>query len=460
MNRKLGAGTGALVVLCLAQLLLIVDVVVVNVALPAVQDDLGVPAGYLQLTSVAYTVPFGALLLVAGRLGDVWGQRRAVHAGLVLFVLASLLSGLAAEPWQLFAARALQGVGAALVSPNALALLLRVFGDEERRGRALGVWAAVGSAGAIAGQLAGGVLTDLAGWRSVFLVNVPIGLVVLLVLHRVAPGTRTPGAARPSTLGSALLIAVIGGGSLLLADATTRWSALHTAALVVVVLLAIAFLVTERRTSRPLVQPGLLRHRGVRVGNLVLVLNVAALTTAMYLTSLTMQNQLGLSAMQTGLAFAPITLIVLLVSPRAGAVVARVGARPLLVAGGICTTAGLVVLALFAEQGYLVGVLPGLVLVALGSGLGYAPTFTLATAVDDSAKGSASGLVTTTQELGAAVGLTVLTTIGLLLATPTLPVTQLTYAAAAVVGALSVVAALAAGRSAPVRDASPEAVRS
>jgi MFS family permease len=459
MNRKLGPGTGGLVVLCLAQLLLIVDVVVVNVALPALQDDLGVPAGYLQLTSVAYTVPFGALLIVAGRLGDVWGQRRAVHAGLVVFVLASLLSGLAAEPWQLFAARALQGVGAALVSPNALALLLRVFGDEERRGRALGVWAAVGSAGAIAGQLAGGVLTDLAGWRSVFLVNVPIGLVVLLVLHRVAPATRTPGAARPSTVGSALLIAVIGGGSLLLADATTRWSVLHTAALVAVVLLAVAFVVTERGTSRPLFQPGLLRHRGVRVGNLVLVLNVAAQTTAMYLTSLTMQNQLGLSAMQTGLAFAPITLIVLLVSPRAGAAVARVGARPLLVAGGICTTAGLVVLALLAEQGYLVGVLPGLVLVALGSGLGYAPTFTLATAVDDSAKGSASGLVTTTQELGAAVGLTVLTTVGLLLATPAGPVTQLTYAAAAVVGALSVLAAMAAGRSAPARDSSPDAVR-
>jgi MFS family permease len=281
----------------------------------------------------------------------------------------------------------------------------------------------------------------------VFLVNVPIGIVVLLVLHRAVPEARGAAATRPSVASSVLLIAVLGGASLLLAAAGSGWSPLHTGALVAVLMLAAAFVATERRTSRPLIQPGLLRHRGVRVGNLVLVLNVAALTTALYLTSLTMQNQLGLSAMQTGLAFAPITLIVLLVSPRAGAAVARVGARPLLVAGGVCLTAGLVLLTFFAEQGYWVGVLPGLALVALGSGLGYAPTFTLATAVDDDAKGAASGLVTTTQELGAAIGLAVLTAAGALLATQATATTQVTYAASAVVGALTIPAALLAGRS-------------
>jgi MFS family permease len=444
MNRKLGHGRSALAVLCLAQLLLIVDVVVINIALPSVQAELAVPIEYLPLASVAYTVPFGALLVAAGRLGDLWGQRRAVHTGLLVFVAASLLCGVAAEPWQLFAARALQGVGAALVSPNALALLLHVFGDDERRGRALGIWAAVGSAGAIAGQLLGGVLTDVAGWRAVFLVNVPLGAVALLALRRVVPEVRTTDAARPNLASAVLLVAVLGGASLLLAGATSGWTPMMTGAVAVVGLLAGVLVVTERRSRHPLLEPALLRHRGVRVGNLVLALNVAAVTTALYLTSLTMQNELGFGALETGLAFAPITLVVLLVSPRAGAAVARIGARPLLVAGGIATAAGLVVLAVGAGSGYLVGVLPGLALVALGSGLGYAPTFALATGVDDSSKGAASGLITTTQELGAAIGLTVLTTAGALAASLTGGVRPATYTAAALVAALAVVAALAA----------------
>jgi MFS family permease len=324
-------------------------------------------------------------------------------------------------------------------------LLLHVFGDDERRGRALGIWAAVGSAGAIAGQLLGGVLTDAAGWRAVFLVNVPLGVVALIALRRVVPEVRSAGGVRPNLASAVLLVAVLGAASLLLAGAPSGWTAPMTGALAVVGLLAAALVMTERRSRQPLLEPALLRHRGVRVGNLVLALNVAAVTTALYLTSLTMQNELGFSAMQTGLAFAPITLVVLLVSPRAGAAVATVGARPLLVAGGLATAAGLVVLAVGAGNGYLVGVLPGLALVALGSGLGYAPTFALATGVDDGSKGAASGLVTTTQELGAAVGLTVLTTAGALMASlGGAGARPATYAAAAVVAALAVVAAVAA----------------
>ncbi len=453
MNRKLGPGVAPLTVLCLAQLLLIVDVVVINIALPSVQATLAVPDEYLPLASVAYTVPFGALLVAAGRLGDLWGRRRAVYGGLLVFVAASLLCGISAEPWQLFAARALQGVGAAFVSPNTLALLLNVFGDDERRGRALGIWAAVSSAGAIAGQLLGGVLTDVAGWRAVFLVNVPLGVVALLALRRVLPEARTDGAARPNLPSAALLVAVIGGTSLLLAGGSSGWTAPMTGGAVVIALLAAALVVTERRSRLPLLDPALLRHHGVRIGNLVLALNVAAVTTALYLTSLTMQNELGFSAMQTGLAFAPITVVVLLVSPRAGAAIGRVGARPLLVAGGLATAAGLVVLAVAAGDGYLFGVLPGLALVALGSGLGYAPTFALATGVDDGNRGAASGLISTTLELGAALGLAVLTAVGAVAAGLGGGARPATYAAAAVVATLAVVAALAARPVSPAPGA-------
>ncbi|SHN74751.1 MFS transporter [Cryptosporangium aurantiacum] len=374
-----------------------------------------------------------------------------ILAGLALFVVASLLCGVTTAPWQLFAARALQGIGAALVSPNALSALLRVFDDEKSRGRALGLWASVASAGAIAGQLLGGVLTDLAGWRSIFLINVPVGVVALLGLRRALPALPGSGAGRPALPNALLLVTVVGGGSLVLAAANGGWSSGLTAVVVVLVVLAVALVVAESRSRRPLLEPGLLRQRGVVVGNTVLALNVATVTTALYVTSLVLQNELGFSAMQTGLAFAPITAIVLLVSPKAGAAVATVGARPLLVGAGIATTAGVALLTAFAERGYLVGVLPGLALVALGSGLGYAPMFALATGVDDRLKGAASGLVTTVQELGAAVGLAALTSLGLVLATSAQNGTT-TYLVAALASLLATLVALAAG---PARETDP-----
>ncbi|GAA3390780.1 MFS transporter [Cryptosporangium minutisporangium] len=440
--------------LCLAQLLLIVDVVVVTVALPTIQADLAVPTGYLPLTSVAYTVPFGALLIVAGRVGDLVGHRRVIVVGLALFVAASLLCGVSAEPWQLFAARALQGVGAALVSPNALTALLRVFDDEKGRGRALGLWASVASAGAIAGQLLGGVLTDLAGWRSIFLINVPLGIVALLVLRKALPALPGSGAERPAVPNALLLVTVVGGGSLVLARANGGWTGGLTAAVVVLVLLAAALGMAEVRSRRPLLEPGVLRQRGVVVGNTVLALNVATVTTALYVTSLVLQNELGFSALQTGLAFAPITAIVLLVSPKAGAAVATVGARPLLIGAGVTTTAGVALLTAFAEHGYLAGVLPGLALVALGSGLGYAPMFALATSVDDRLQGAASGLVTTVQELGAAIGLAALTTAGLALATSG-DAGSATYLVATIASLLATLVAFAARPTRAAETVSP-----
>ncbi len=346
-----------LALLCGAQLLLIVDVVVVNVAVPSISASLGLSAGELHLTSVTYTLVFGSLLIVAGRAGDLLGRRRLMLIGVLVFTLGSLASGLAQAGWQLFAARALQGLGGAMVSPNALALLTDLFDEGDRRNQAFGVWAAAGSGGAILGQLLGGALTELAGWRWIFLINVPIGLMILLLAARLLPERRA-------------------------AD----------------------------RASTPLIRFDILRSAAVRTGNLVLALNAGAVTATLFFTTLYLQVGLGYSPLVVGAGFAPVTLIVLLVSPLAGRLTGRVGARRFLVLGGACAAAGMALLARAPADGsYLMDVLPGLALIALGSGLSYAPTFALGTSgVSDSEHGLASGLLGTAQELGAAIGLALL----------------------------------------------------
>ncbi len=402
-----------LAVLCAAQFVLIIDVVIVNVAVPAIQADLGIPSRSLQLTGVAYTVTFGSLLILAGRLGDLYGRRRLLVAGLALFTAASLACALAESGWQLFAARAAQGVGAALVSPNALALLVGGFHDDRERNRALGVWAAVASAGAVAGQLLGGVITETVGWRGIFLVNLPVGVIAIVAMLRVVPSVRPPrgdGAARLDVAGAALLTVVLGGVSLLLADAVDLPAA-GLAAVAVALAAAVAALVrTERRHPDPVVPGFLLRARPVLVANASLLLSAGALGATLYVATLVMQTTMGYGPLRTGLGFAPITVFVLLVSPRAGALIERFGAPRLLVAGSALGVAGTGLLAATAgvADDYWTGVLPGLALLAIGSGLSYAPTFALATAVPEQHHGRASGLVNTAQEIGAAAGLATL----------------------------------------------------
>ncbi|TDD65805.1 MFS transporter [Jiangella aurantiaca] len=402
-----------LAVLCAAQFVLIIDVVIVNVAIPAIQADLGIPARSLQLTGVAYTVTFGSLLILAGRLGDLFGRRRPLVTGLTVFTVASLACALAADGWQLFAARAAQGVGAALVSPNALALLVGSYHDDRERHRALGVWAAVASAGAVAGQLLGGVITEAVGWRGIFLVNLPIGAAAIVLMLRVVPATAAAsGGARRrlDVTGAALLTVVLGGVSLLLADVVELPAAGLAAVAVVLAAAVVALVRTERRHPDPVVPGFLLRARPVLVANASLLLSAGALGATLYVASVVMQTSMGYGPLHTGLGFAPITVIVLLVSPQAGALIERFGAPRLLVAGAALGVAGTVVLAAGAgvADDYWTGVLPGLALLAIGSGLSYAPTFALATAVPAEQHGRASGLVNTAQEIGSAAGLATL----------------------------------------------------
>ena len=394
-------------VLCAAQFMLIVDVVVVNVALPTMRSALAIPDAHLPLTAVAYTVTFGSLLIAAGRAGDAWGRRRMFLAGVVLFTLASLATGLAQESWQFFAARAAQGVGAALVSPNALALLLSRFDDTAARNKAMGVWGAVGAGGAIAGQLIGGVVVEMLGWRWIFLLNVPLGALATVLalrhLHRSRGDVRTVDA-----VGSTLLVAGLTPAVLALAWLPERGvDQVVGSALVVAVGLLALFVAQQRRSAAPLVPATLLRTPGVRPANAVIALSAATVTASLFFTTLYLQVVLGHSALMVGLAFAPITVLIMGLSSVSAKLVSRHGARLPLVAGLGLGAVGMVALSRMSVGGsYWVDVLPALLLVAVGSALTYVPTYIAATArVTAADQGAASGLLNTAQELGPALGL-------------------------------------------------------
>ncbi len=400
-------------ILCVAQFMLIVDVVVVNVALPSIRADLDIADSRLQLVAVGYTLTFGSLLILFGRMGDLFGRRRLFLTGLAVFTLASLATGLAASEWLLFASRAAQGVGAAMVSPTALALLMTYFREGDERNRALGYWGAVGSGGAIAGQLVGGSLTDAFGWRSIFFVNVPIGLLALAAAARHLQESHPEERRHLDGRGACLLVAGLVAAivSLIrLGEGRDLSVALWTGAVAVVLLGA--FVRTERRHPAPLVDARLLRVGRVLPANLLLAVNAGMVSGTLFFTTLYLQVVLGYSPLAVGAAFAPITLVILLASPRVGALVATVGVRRLLTIGFTLAAVGMAVLARLPEDGsYATDVLPGLVLVALGSAFAYAPTFVAGTTdVPADQEGLASGLLNTSQELGAAVGLTVLAT--------------------------------------------------
>jgi EmrB/QacA subfamily drug resistance transporter len=401
----------ALALLCTAQFMLILDVVVVNVAVPSIRADLQVPDGAIQFVAVAYTVAFGSLLVAFGRAGDMYGRRRIFLAGLTVFTLASLAAGLAQTGWQLIASRAVQGVGAAMISPTALALLTTRFDEGPARNRALSLWGAVGAGGAIAGQLIGGILTEVAGWRSVFLINVPVGLLAIAAAAALLSEHRERTGARLDAVAAALL-----SGGLVPAVLAVTWLPQHgftagvAVALSAAALLLTGFALRQRRSSAPLIDVALLRRAGVRAGIGTLALSSAALTAGLFFTSLYLQVVVGHGALAVGLAFAPLTVLILLITPFSGNVVTRVGARPPLVIGMALMAAGLLWLSRVPpDGGYWTDVLPGLLAMAVGAGISYAPMFIAATTgVPSEGQGLTSGLLNTAQELGPAIGLAAL----------------------------------------------------
>ncbi|WP_182900561.1 MFS transporter [Microbispora sp. H10830] len=393
----------SLALLASSQFLVVLNTSIVNVALPAVGDDLSLSAAALSWVVNAYLIAFGALLPAGGRIADLYGGRRALSAGMALFTAGSAGAALSPGAGMLIAARAVQGVGAAVLSPAALAILLALYPTGAARGRALGVWGSVSAAGGAAGVLLGGLLTDALGWWSVFAVGVPVAAFVLAAVPRLVPGDDGPprGGGLPGTLSVTLgLLGIaygLGGGG---------WAPIAAG----VALLGV-FALWERRVERqaaaPLIPPSLLRTADVGIGNVLMLLLGMVWVGTFFFLPLYQQRVLGYSPLEAGLTQLPLALTLVLAPLAAGRL------RRTLVPGLLTLAAGLAWLARAPEDGtFLVDLLGPTVLVGAGLGLAFVPLTALGVAgVPGERAGAASGLITTTRQVGGALGLAVLTSV-------------------------------------------------
>jgi EmrB/QacA subfamily drug resistance transporter len=395
----------------IAQLMLILDVTVVAVALPNISADLGLGRQLLTWVVSGYTLAFGGLLLLGGRAADLFGARRLVIAGLGVFAGASLLAGLAPTGWALLAGRVLQGLAAAFLSPSALSLVVTTF-DGAERDRALGIWSALGGGGAALGLLLGGLLTAGPGWPWVFFVNIPVGLLLALSLHRVLPrdaASRPPG--RLDLLGAALVTAATGTLIYALIQAGDRgWTSAATGVLAAAAVgLYLAFVARVRRAAHPLMNLNLLGRRPVVVGTLLVLVATALMITVFFLGSFFFQNYRGYNALQTGLLFLPVALATMAGATIAGRILARLGPRFLGVAGLGVAGIGMWVAATAAGPTVMVA---GISLAAAGTGaLFVVASATALGQVAPHEAGLASGIVSTFHEFGAAFGAAVVSSI-------------------------------------------------
>jgi len=405
-----------LVVVCLAQFMVVLDATIVNVALPTIEVALGLSTEGLQWIVNGYALAFGGFLLLGGRMSDLLGRRRLFLAGIGVFTLASLVCGLAESGAMLVAARALQGFGAALVSPAALSIVTTTFREGQERTRALSVWAAIAAGGGAFGLLFGGMLTEWLDWRWVFFVNLPIGAVAILASLRLIPESRQENAVRHfDFLGAATVTA----GLALLVFGITKaqswgWGAASTIGVLLAALaLLAAFVLIERRSPSPLIRLGIFRLRSLASANTVSLLIAGGLFGTFFFNTLYLQGTLGYSPLEAGLAFVPITLGVIVAAGLAARIAERVGVRPVLSVGLLIAAAGLMLLTQVSVGGsYLADVLPGSLLLALGIGSAFVPLTIAATAnVPDGDAGLASGILNTSQQIGGALGLAVLATL-------------------------------------------------
>lgn len=415
MYRKYSPGL-ALAAITMAQLMIALDMAVVNVALPAVRRELGFAPIDLSWVVHVYALTFGGFLLLGGRAGDLFGRRRLFALGLCGFALASLAGGLAQQPWQLIAARAVQGVAAAAVAPATLAMLTVLFPHGPARVRAFGLWSAANGAGGALGVLLGGLLTEYAGWRWVMLVNLPIAAIALGLGLFGIPTDRRDGMRPPLDIAGALT-ATGGAGLLVLAVVRTDrygWFSPATVGTVAAALLLLAaFVWFERRAAVPLIRLSLLRNRWVAGADLFVALAAAGQFSAFYFVSLYMQQSLGMSAAATGLAFVPFSAGVV-----AGTVVAtrlghRCSPRTLLISGSLLAAAGLGWFALLDAGGdFATSVLGPSLVTSIGFGLCLAPLAAAATTgVAPAEAGMASGLMNSARQIGGAIGLAALASV-------------------------------------------------
>jgi EmrB/QacA subfamily drug resistance transporter len=402
---------------CLAQFMVILDVSVVNVALPAIRGGLHFSEQDLQWVVNAYTVTFAGFLLLGGRAADLLGRRRVFVAGLTLFALASLVGGLAQSQGELIAARAIQGLGGAVIAPASLSILTTTFEEGAARNRAVGIWGAMGGAGGAAGVLLGGVLTDLLGWRWILFINVPIGLGAAILAQRFIFEGRNAFAERRFDVPGALTATV--GLSLLVLGIVrtdvTGWGAPSTILLIAAgtALLAVFVAIEGLFAKAPLMPLRIYRSRTLTAANLVVLLVGGATFGMWFFVSLYLQQVLGYSPIRAGLAFLPMTLCIVAGSTFASRSVIRFGAKRLLVIGMAAQTLGLLLFAGVAVNGtYLGDILAPSLLVAIGIGLAFVPaTICAVSGVAPQEAGLASGLVNTARLFGGALGLAILAAI-------------------------------------------------
>src|SRR5215203_945177 len=406
----------ALAVLGIAYLMVVLDVSIVNVALPSIETDLGFAREDLQWVVSGYALTFGGFLLLGGRMGDLLGRRMIFMIGLASFAAFSLLAGLSTSPEMLIVARLLQGAAGAVLSPSVFSIVSVLFKEGSERNKALGILGAIAGSGAAIGVLAGGVLTEYVGWEWIFFVNVPIGLAALAFVPRYVSESRADGMTRHFDTAGAVTVT---GSLMLLVYGLTQttnngWTSIQTiAALAGSAVLMAAFLWIENRSRSPLVPLGFFRRRTPTAAN-VIGLGLGTMVFGMFfLLSLYMQQVLGFSALKTGVGYLAVALVAVAASGLAQALVTRLGVKPVLVTGLLMLGAGQLYFTQVSVNGsYVSEILPGFLLIGVGLGFSFVPVSIAALAgVTGQDAGLASGLINTSQQIGGALGLAILTTI-------------------------------------------------
>ena len=448
----------ALIVLCLGDLMIVLDTTIVNVALPSIREDLGFSETSLAWVVNAYMLTFGGLLLLGGRLGDLYGHRRLFVAGIALFTVASVACGLATSQGVLVAARTVQGLGGAVVSAVALSLMMTLFTEPAERAKAMGIFGFVASGGGSIGVLLGGVITDALDWHWIFLVNAPIGVLVYILSMRLIPESHERDASQRLDVAGAVTVtaslmvavyAIVNGNK-------DGWLSLQTLGLLAVaVALLTVFLAIEARVAAPLMPLRLFGHRNLSISNVVGILWAAAMFAWFFLSALYLQLVLGYSPLEVGLAFLPGNLVMGAMSVWASArIVMRFGIRLPLGAGLGIAAAGLLLFARAPVDGnYVVDVLPAMILLGFGAGIAFNPVLLAAMGdVEPTEAGLASGVVNTSFMMGGALGLAILASVAAartdsLKASGDAAVTALNggYRLSFLIGALFAVAAAAVG---------------
>ena len=406
-----------LTIACVAQFMVILDVSIVNVALPSIRHSLGFSASGLQWVLNAYTLTFAGFLLLGGRTADLFGRRRIFMLGLLVFTGASLLGGFAQDQAMLVTARAVQGLGGAILSPATLTILTTTFTEPRSRARAMGLWSAVAGAGGAAGALLGGVLTQELSWRWILFINVPVGIAALFAAGAFVRETRAAGERKPLDVAGAVLVtagltALVYG---LVRTTSVGWTSWQTTlALTAAVVLLVWFVTHEARVAKdPLMPLRMLRNRSVWTANLTMLLFSGSLFAMWYFISLYLQEVRGYSPLRTGFAFLPQTIAIIVGSQIAARLVLRVGPSALLVVGTLNSGGGLLWLGMVGiRTDYWTGFFVPSVLVALGLGLSFSPlAFAATRGIAPREQGLASGLVNTARQIGGAMGLAALATI-------------------------------------------------